>query len=123
MNRILINDAEQLRSDIDEFLRINYLSRKEFSKISGISESCLSKFMNGKSVLELSNYEKIVKTIKSNTTIMIRNDKDLENMTIEDLSNLLERIRIIRNNKIAQCKETLLKEVDTYDRLLKEGSL
>ena len=112
----------KLAVEVREFMTKNNMNNKQFCKLSGMNESTFSRFLSGESrYLTSVNVEKITAVLRSSiTNYETQLQPTYENMTIEELNDLMDVIREVRNRKIEQELSSLRGKVDLYEKMLNE---
>ena len=63
--------SDTMQKKIQTLMQLHGISAYRLAKLTGLSESTLSRWLNGKSDIRLSNYKKIAKAIEK----IIKNEK------------------------------------------------
>lgn len=116
-------DYDQLASDIREFMAENKIKGKDFCKLCGVTEPSLSRVLSGKTRNGSSGtVAKIASVLGfSMNHYITQHHRSYETMTIEELTELMETIREIRNRKIEHKLVLLRDKTELYEKLLKES--
>lgn len=122
-------DYEQLRNDLNDFLETNKISIRCFCEKSGINVSNISRFLNGKYIPGEKTFMSIVNTINKNiidytiggtVTMDIINKFKFDELSIEQINELIFKLKQIRYDKLRNQKQDIQSDID---RLRKQQQL
>lgn len=131
-------DNEKMRADLKKYLKDNSMTAREFSKKSSVSASTLCRIMkkgahnsSTKTILAIVNgMDKRIHDYIINIGNVHRVEgADFEYLSIEDLTDLIEHLTIVRSekiraeiSKIESNRVALNEQINIYKKMLEEES-
>lgn len=130
----VINDY-QLAEDIKAYIKQHDLTIRKFGELSGINVAIVSRIIHGSYNPGSKIYNRILNTLNNGksetdyimvirpefTTTMNRIDiTDAERMDIDELTNLIEMLKSVRENKIKSRIIQIQDDIKTYNNELEE---
>ena len=105
---------------VENYLKTNNMSMREFCKINNIHPSILSRFLRGQYRPGLKTLSKINIGIEDFTGNVF--DGGFEQLSIDELTDLINKLTIIRKDKIQNEMKNLHSKLNNYQKLLSEES-
>ena len=101
LNRVI--NTEKFKHDIQEYTVKEQINFKKLSEISGVNASSISRIMTGFGTMNLKNAAKLCEVMDTDVEqycMIEHSETNYENLSIEELDGLIDRLTLIRNDKI-----------------------
>ena len=135
MKDVTFRNDNQLAEDIKVYIKQHRLTIRKFSELSGINVAIISRIIHGNYNPGSKMYNRILNTLNNGKsevdyimgagpqvikTVNIIDITDAERMSIDELTNLIDMLKSVRENKIQSKIIKIQNGIKTYNNKLEE---